>query len=224
MAHISYPQLALDIKRWARELGFAETGITDTDLSQDAEGLKQYLAAGHHGTMRWLQDRFDLKTHPEALHPGTIRVISVRMNYAQADIKGAWDIVRNSELGYISRYALGRDYHKLVRKQLQKLADRITQEIGPFNYRAFCDSAPVMEKSLAQKAGLGWRGKHTLTLSRSGGSYFFLGELFTDLPLPIDHPVENYCGTCTRCIDACPTGAIIAPYQLDAKRCISYLT
>ena len=224
MASISYPQLALDIKRWARELGFAEAGITDTDLSHDEEGLRQYLAEGHHGIMHWLQDRLDLKTHPEALHPGTTRIICVRMNYAQADIKQSWDVVHDSELGYISRYALGRDYHKLVRKLLQKLADRITAEIGPFNYRAFCDSAPVMEKSLAQKAGLGWRGKHTLTLSRSAGSYFFLGELFTDLPLPIDQPVENYCGTCTRCIDACPTGAITAPYQLDAKRCISYLT
>ena len=221
---IDYTVLATNIKHWAQELGFADCGITDTDLSKDEEGLKRYLAAGHHGSMKWLQDRAQMRAHPEELHPGTIRVISVRMNYAQPDIKQSWDVIHNSELGYISRYALGRDYHKLMRKRLQKLADQITRETGEFGYRAFCDSAPVMEKSLAQKAGLGWRGKHTLTLTRDGGSYFFLGELFTDLPLPIDAPVKDYCGTCTRCIDACPTGAIIGPYQLDAKRCISYLT
>ncbi|HEX7338406.1 MAG TPA: tRNA epoxyqueuosine(34) reductase QueG [Rhodanobacteraceae bacterium] len=221
---IDHAALARDIKRWARELGFADCGITDTDLSRDEVGLQHYLAAGHHGKMAWLKDRAHMRAHPDELHPGTIRVICVRMNYAQSDIKQSWDVVHDSEKAYISRYALGRDYHKLMRKRLQKLADRIRAEIGEFGYRAFCDSAPVMEKSLAQKAGLGWRGKHTLTLSRKGGSYFFLGELYTDLPLPIDAPVADYCGTCTRCIDACPTGAIVAPYQLDASRCISYLT
>ncbi len=223
-AAINYAQLALDIKQWARELGFADCGIADTDLDADEEKLTRYLAGGHHGDMNWLATRAHMRTHPAELHPGTIRVICVRMNYAQPDIKQSWDVIHDDAQAYISRYALGRDYHKLIRRRLQKLADRITAHIGPFGYRAFCDSAPVMEKPLAQKAGLGWRGKHTLTLARRGGSYFFLGELFTDLPLPVDHPVEDYCGTCTRCIDACPTGAIIGPYQLDAKRCISYLT
>ncbi len=221
---INYSALARDIKQWARELGFADAGITDTDLRRDAEHLERYLAAGRHGDMAWLKDRAHMRAHPAELHPGTIRVISVRMNYAQPDIDQAWSVVHDDTLGYVSRYALGRDYHKLMRRRLQKLANRIEEAIGPFGYRAFCDSAPVMEKSLAQKAGLGWRGKHTLTLARKGGSYFFLGELFTDLPLPVDAPVNDYCGTCTRCIDVCPTGAIVGPYQLDAKRCISYLT
>lgn len=223
-APIDYPQLAADIKRWAREFGFADAGITDIDLSEAAADLKDYLAAGHHGDMQWLSDRAHMRTHPETLHPGTLRVISVRMDYAQPDIKDAWNVLDDDALAYISRYALGRDYHKLIRKRLQKFADRIQAGIGPFGYRVFCDSAPIMEKPLSQKAGLGWRGKHTLTLSRSGGSYFFLGEILTDLPLPIDAPAEDYCGSCTRCIDVCPTGAIIAPYQLDARRCITYLT
>ncbi len=221
---IDHAALAADIKRWARELGFADAGIADTDLSRDEEHLARYLAAGHHGQMAWLADRAGMRVRPDELHPGTIRVISVRMNYAQPDAERDWAVVHDDRLGYISRYALGRDYHKLMRKRLQKLADRIKEAVGDFGYRAFCDSAPVMEKSLAQKAGLGWRGKHTLTLSREGGSYFFLGELFTDLPLPPDEPARDYCGTCTRCIDVCPTGAIVGPYQLDARRCISYLT
>ena len=224
LATIDYVALAADIKRWARELGFADAGIADTDLSGDKEHLARYLAAGHHGQMAWLADRAGMRMHPDELHPGTIRVISVRMDYAQPDVGQSWSIVHDDRLGYISRYALGRDYHKLMRRRLQKLANRIGDTVGEFGYRAFCDSAPVMEKSLAQKAGLGWRGKHTLTLSREGGSYFFLGELFTDLPLPVDQPVNDYCGTCTRCIDVCPTGAIVGPYRLDAKRCISYLT
>ncbi len=223
-AAIDYAALARDIKAWARELGFADCGIADTELLAAEVGLNEYLDAGHHGSMDWLQDRAHMRTHPEELHPGTVRVISVRMDYSQPDIKQSWDVLEDASLGYISRYALGRDYHKLVRKRLKKLAQRIEAEIGPFNWRPFCDSAPVMEKPLAQKAGIGWRGKHTLTLSRHAGSYFFLGELFTDLPLPVDEPVNNYCGSCTRCIDVCPTGAIIAPYKLDARRCIAYLT
>lgn len=222
--HIDYAALAADIKRWAGELGFADTGITDTDLNEDEARLKRWLAAGRHGRMEWMQHHGNMRSRPAELHPGTIRVISVRMNYAQPDIRQSWAVVDNDELGYISRYALGRDYHKLMRKRLQKLARRIGEEVGEFGYRAFVDSAPVMEKPLARKSGLGWTGKHTLTLSRHAGSWFFLGELFTDLPLPVDAPVNDHCGTCMRCIDACPTGAITGPYQLDARRCISYLT
>lgn len=216
--------LVARIRSWAAELGFAEAGISDTDLSEAAAGLREYLDAGHHGSMAWLEERERLRTRPEELHPGTLRVISLRMDYAPVDIGRAWDVLHDGTRGYISRYALGRDYHKLVRKRLQKLADRIVGEIGPFGYRVFCDSAPIMEKPLAQKAGLGWRGKHTLTLSKTAGSYFFLGEIFTDLPLPVDAPASNHCGSCTRCIDLCPTGAIAGPYRLDARRCISYLT
>lgn len=222
--HTDWAALAIDIKRWARELGFAKAGIADTGLGEAAAGLAAYLAHGHHGDMAWLAERASMRADPASLLPGTIRVISLRMDYAPPDIRQAWDVVHDGELGYISRYALGRDYHKLVRKRVQKLADRIVAAIGPFRYRALCDSAPVFEKPLAQKAGLGWRGKHTLTLSREAGSYFFLGELYTDLPLPLDAPVSDHCGSCTRCIELCPTGAIVAPYQLDARRCISYLT
>lgn len=218
-----YVKLAADIKQWAREQGFADAGITDVDLSTDEPRLKRWLAAGRHGQMAWMAHHGNKRTRPAELHPGTIRVISVRMNYAQPDIKQSWDVIHDHELGYVSRYALGRDYHKMMRKRLKKLARRIEQEVGEFGYRPFVDSAPVMEKPLARKAGLGWTGKHTLTLSR-GGSYFLLGELYTTLPLPVDAPVEDYCGTCTRCITACPTGAITGPYQLDARRCISYLT
>ena len=222
-APIDYTQLAAEIKRWAREFGFADAGITDIDLSDAAQGLDDYLAAGHHGGMQWMAERAHMRVHPEELHPGTLRIICVRMDYAPPEIQSAWDVIHDDSLAYISRYALGRDYHKLIRQRLQKFADRIEREVGPFGYRVFCDSAPIMEKPLAQKAGLGWRGKHTLTLSRSGGSYFFLGEILTDLPLPVDAPVSDHCGSCTRCLDICPTGAIIAPGQLDARRCITYL-
>ncbi|MBZ0086709.1 MAG: tRNA epoxyqueuosine(34) reductase QueG [Thermomonas sp.] len=223
-APIDYAQLAADIKRWAVDFGFQDIGITDLDLSEAEVGLHEYLAAGHHGSMTWLQDRAHMRSHPDTLHAGAIRAICVSMNFAQANIKQAWEVLKDDRKAYISRYALGRDYHKVLRKRLQKFADRIQAHVGPFGYRAFCDSAPIMEKPLAQKAGLGWRGKHTLTLSRSAGSYFFLGEILTDLPLPIDAPVPDYCGSCTRCITACPTGAIVSPYKLDARRCIAYLT
>ena len=172
-----------------------------------------YMAA--HGTRR---------SRPAELVPGTLRIISVRMNYAPGAARQAEDVLGDPELAYISRYALGRDYHKVLRRRLQRLADRIEAEAGAFRYRAFTDSAPVMEVALAQKAGLGWRGKHTLLLNRDAGSYFFLGEIYTDLPLPVDAAVEEHCGTCRRCLDACPTGAIVGPYELDARRCISYLT
>ncbi len=223
-SRIDHARLAADIKQWASDMGFADAGITDVDLAEDEVRLKRWLAAGRHGHMAWMAHHGNKRSRPAELHPGTIRVISVRMNYAQADIRDAWNVIHDDRLGYISRYALGRDYHKLMRRRLQKLADRIRAEVGEFGYRAFVDSAPVMEKPLARKAGLGWTGKHTLTLSRHAGSYFLLGELFTDLPLPVDAPVNDYCGTCMRCITACPTGAITGPYQLDARRCISYLT
>ncbi|HET7299941.1 MAG TPA: tRNA epoxyqueuosine(34) reductase QueG [Oleiagrimonas sp.] len=221
---IDYAALAARIKQWARELGFADAGITDTDLGEDEVHLKRWLEAGRNGEMAWMGQHGNMRTRPDELHPGTIRVISVRMNSTPPGAREAWSVINDDSLGYISRYALGRDYHKLMRKRLQKLAKRIQEEVGEFGYRAFCDSAPVMEKALARKAGLGWRGKHTLMLSRHAGSWFFLGELFTDLPLPVDPPIADHCGTCTRCIDVCPTGAITGPYQLDARRCISYLT
>ena len=223
-APIDYAQLAADIKRWAGDFGFQDIGISDLDLREAEVGLHEYLDAGHHGSMAWLKDRAHMRSHPDTLQPGAIRAICVSMNFAQANIKQAWQVLRDDRKAYISRYALGRDYHKVLRKRLQKFADRIQAHVGPFGYRAFCDSAPIMEKPLAQKAGLGWRGKHTLTLSRTAGSYFFLGEILTDLPLPIDAPVPDYCGSCTRCITACPTGAIASPYKLDARRCIAYLT
>jgi epoxyqueuosine reductase len=169
---------------------------------------------GKHGTRR---------TRPAELVPGTLRVISARMNYLP-EAKDSWEVIHDGEKAFVSRYALGRDYHKLLRGRLQKLSDRIAAEVKPFNYRVFSDSAPVMEVEWAQKSGAGWRGKHTLLLSRDAGSMFFLGEIYTDLPLAVDNPVENYCGSCTRCIDICPTGAIVGPYRLDARRCISYLT
>ena len=164
------------------------------------------------------------RTRPAELVPGTLRVISVRMSYLPGSAAPADEVLHNPELGMISRYGLGRDYHKIVRNRLQKLADQISARVGPFGYRAFTDSAPVLEKALAEKAGLGWIGKHTNLIQRDAGSWFFLGELYTDLPLPVDAPASNHCGTCQACIDICPTQAIVAPYQLDARRCISYLT
>ena len=215
--------LALTIKAWGRELGFSALGIADIDLSIAQERLREWLALGRHGEMDYMEKRAHLREQPGALHPGTLRVISARMNY-WPDAAGANGILREPGKAYISRYALGRDYHKLMRQRLQKLAGRIETEVGEFGYRVFTDSAPVMEVELARKAGLGWRGKHTLMLTREAGSYFFLGEIFTDLALPVDAPVSEHCGSCSRCMDCCPTQAIVAPYQLDARRCISYLT
>jgi epoxyqueuosine reductase len=174
--------------------------------------------------MDYMARHGDKRSRPADLQPGTVRVISARMDYAPRGIRGAWDVINDAERGYVSRYALGRDYHKLMRNRLQKLAERIAGVTGPFGHRVFTDSAPVLEKALARNAGLGWIGKHTLLLDRDAGSWFFLGEIYTDLPLPTDAAPSAHCGTCTRCIDICPTRAIIAPYQLDARRCISYLT
>jgi epoxyqueuosine reductase len=219
-----YVALARDIKRWAGELGFAETGISGTTLDEDEQHLNRWLAHGRHGEMEYMARHGTKRTRPAELEPGTQRIISVRMDYIPPGTANAWDVLHDGEAAYVSRYALGRDYHKLMRSRLQKLAERIGAVAGDFGYRAYVDSAPVMEKALARNAGLGWIGKHTVLINRHAGSYFFIGELYTDLPLPVDTPASEHCGTCTRCIDVCPTQAIIGPYQLDAKRCISYLT
>ena len=219
-----YAALARDIKSWGRALGFQQIGIADTDLGEPETHLLNWLTAGRHGEMHYMEKHGTGRTRPAELVPGTLRVISVRMDYLPGGAAPADEVLHNPELGMISRYALGRDYHKVVRSRLQKLADQISAHVGPFGYRAFTDSAPVMEKALAEKAGLGWIGKHTNLLQRDAGSWFFLGELYTDLPLPVDAPASNHCGTCQACIDICPTQAIVAPYQLDATRCISYLT
>ncbi|MDQ6646203.1 MAG: tRNA epoxyqueuosine(34) reductase QueG [Pseudomonadota bacterium] len=219
-----YAALAADIKRWAIELGFAEAGISGTDLGDDEQHLERWLEHGHHGEMAYMARHGTKRTRPTELQPGTQRVISVRMDYIPPGTANAWGVLEDADAGYVSRYALGRDYHKLMRSRLQKLAERIHAVVGDFGYRAYVDSAPVLEKALARNAGLGWIGKHTVLINRSAGSYFFLGELYTDLPLPVDAPASAHCGSCNRCIDICPTQAIIGPYQLDAKRCISYLT
>lgn len=223
-ASIDYAALASDIKRWATELGFADTGISGTDLGEDEHHLERWLAQGHHGEMAYMARHGTKRSRPAELEPGTQRVISVRMDYIPPGTASAWSVLEDADAGYVSRYALGRDYHKLMRHRLQKLAERIQHVVGDFGYRAYVDSAPVLEKALARNAGLGWIGKHTVLINRRAGSYFFLGELYTDLPLPVDAPASAHCGSCNRCIDICPTQAIVGPYQLDAKRCISYLT
>ena len=221
---VDYAALAGDIKRWARELGFAEAGISGTALGDDEQHLQRWLDDGHHGEMEYMARHGDKRSRPAELEPGTQRVISVRMDYVPPGTRHAWEVIADGEAGYVSRYALGRDYHKLMRGRLQKLAERIHAHVGDFGYRAYVDSAPVLEKALARNAGLGWIGKHTVLINRHAGSYFFLGELYTDLPLPIDQPATAHCGSCSRCIDICPTQAILGPYRLDARRCISYLT
>ncbi len=215
--------LALNIKRWGRELGFQQVGISNTVLSTAESHLQEWLTAGHHGEMAFMASHGKKRSRPEMLLPGTTSVISARLNNRQGSDQSEVVLARD-DLGFVSRYALGRDYHKLLRNRLQKLARKIEQVIGPFGYRVFTDSAPVMEKPLAQQAGLGWIGKHSTLVSRSGGSWFFLGEIYTDLPLPIDTASPNHCGSCSACIDICPTQAIVAPYVLDARRCIAYLT
>jgi epoxyqueuosine reductase len=215
-------QLAEQIKQWGLELGFAAVGIGDIDLAQDEAHLLRWLRRQYHGDMHYMARHGVKRSRPERLLPGTLRVISVRMDYLTPEAQPA--PAGEPAQGFVARYARGRDYHKLMRKRLQLLAARIEQAVGPFGYRAFVDSAPVLEKALARKAGLGWIGKNTLLLSRSAGSYFFLGELYTDLPLPIDQPGEEHCGSCRACLAVCPTQAIVGPYQLDARRCISYLT
>jgi epoxyqueuosine reductase len=213
--------LSSSIKRWGQELGFQAVGIADADLSAAEPRLLEWLGKGWHGEMEYMARHGALRARPAALRPGTLRVISCRMDYLNDVAQG---ISIDGEKANIARYARGRDYHKVLRDRLQKLCDRIGAEIGEFGYRVFTDSAPVMEVELAARAGIGWRGKHTLLLSRDAGSWFFLGEIYCDLPLKIDKEVSNSCGTCERCIEVCPTQAIRGPYQLDARRCISYLT
>lgn len=217
-------QLATDIKAWGKALGFNHIGITDTDLSAAEQEYQSWLDQGLHGAMDYMAKHGTKRSRPQELLPGTLRIISARMDYQPSQTRDGWEVLHDSQSAYISRYALGRDYHKVLRNRLQQLCDRITVQAGDFGYRVFTDSAPVLEVPLAEKSGLGWRGKHTLLLSREAGSWFFLGEIYTDLPLPIDAPSQNHCGTCHACLDICPTQAIIAPYTVDARRCISYLT
>lgn len=217
--------LAARIRRWAEELGFARVGVTDTELGDAERALQAWLAEGRHGRMQWMAAHGSKRTRPAELVPGTIRVISVSMHYWPADAADARTVLRDGRRGYIARYALGRDYHKVLRRRLQRLAERIRDDIGPFGYRAFTDSAPVMEKPLAQKAGIGTQGKNTCLIDDEQGSWLFLGEIYTDLPLPVDAPrAADVCGSCRACINVCPTGAITAPHEIDARRCISYLT
>jgi epoxyqueuosine reductase len=212
------------IKSWSLELGFQQLGVAGVTLAEDEAHLRDWLARGQHGRMEYMARHGSLRARPAELVPGTLRVISVRMDYGTGDDAAAWATLDEGERAYVARYALGRDYHKVMRNRLQRLADRIAGQIGPFGYRAFVDSAPVLERALARDAGLGWIGKHSCLINRAAGSWFFLGEIFTDLPLPLDAPASAHCGTCTRCIEVCPTGAIVAPYRVDARRCISYLT
>lgn len=225
--------LAARIRTYARELGFGGVGFADVDVAQASERLQQWLAAGRHGEMDYMATHADIRADPQRLMPEgagrVVRAICVRLDYRPRNDARDWiarELKRlgNDEAAVVSVYARGRDYHKVLRGKLQALAECIEKMIGPFGYRVCTDSAPVFEVELARKAGLGWRGKHTLLINRDAGSMFFLGEILTDLPLPVDAPVEEHCGTCRRCIDVCPTRAIVAPYEVDARRCISYLT
>lgn len=215
------------LREWAAELGFSHLAVAHLDLERDRAHLDAWLARGMHGSMRWLERHRDERADPGRLVPGTLSVISVRMDYMSETPAAALAALGDTRRAYVSRYALGRDYHKTLRGRLRQLARRLEAEIGPFGYRAFTDSAPLLERALARNAGLGWIGKHTNLIDRERGSLFFLGEILTDLALPptsVDDEADNHCGSCARCIEACPTGAIVAPYELDARRCISYLT
>ncbi|GJM12180.1 MAG: epoxyqueuosine reductase [Pseudohongiella sp.] len=223
MSEIDFKQIASDIKSWGMELGFQEVSITDIDLSEYEHHLAEWIERNYHGAMSYMAENHDKRCHPEQLVPGTIRVVCVRLDYS-LESEDSLDSMENTGKAYVSRYARGRDYHKLIRKRLQKLARRIQDVAGPFGYRAFVDSAPVLERALAEKSGMGWIGKNTMLINKQAGSWFFLGELFTDLPLPIDEQVSDHCGTCSACIDICPTKAFVKPNLLDATRCISYLT
>jgi epoxyqueuosine reductase len=229
---LDFSQLARDIVTWGRELGFAELGIADTDLSTEEAHLDAWLRAGRHGEMDYMARHGARRSRPAEMVPGTLRVITARLDYLPRRARDADAALADSNKAYVARYALGRDYHKVMRHRLQRLVDRIDESIGRssdpsmdgYRYRVFTDSAPVLEVALAAKAGLGWRGKHTLLLTRESGSFFFLGEVYTNLPLPVTPAASAHCGTCRACIDVCPTGAIVAPFELDARRCISYLT
>jgi epoxyqueuosine reductase len=217
-------EITRQIKSWGIELGFQQLGITDVELGKAENRLKEWLDAKYHGEMEYMARHGDRRSRPGALVPNTIRVISARMDFLPDEKEPPAAILEKGDRAYIARYALGRDYHKVLRKRLQKLADRIESAVGPIGYRVFVDSAPVMEKPLAEKAGLGWIGKHTNIINKQSGSWFLLGEIFTDLPLSLDSPATDHCGSCQACIDICPTAAIVAPYVVDARRCISYLT
>jgi epoxyqueuosine reductase len=223
LSAIQLERLAGEIKQLGRDLGFSKLGVAATTLDADERNLERWLALGRHGAMSYMERHGLKRSRPADLVPGTVRVISARMSYLPEGARNAREALADPTTGYVARYALGRDYHKVLRRRLQRLADAIADRIGEFGYRVFVDSAPVLEKALAREAGLGWIGKHTNVLDRDG-SWFLLGELYTDLPLPADAPVTEHCGTCHACIDVCPTQAIVAPYQLDARRCISYLT
>jgi len=221
---IDMTELADRIKQWGRALGFQAVGIADIRLDEHERYLQRWLDAGYHGEMSYMAEHGLRRSRPQTLLPGTIRVISTRMDYLPPDSADIRSVLHDHRSAYISRYALGRDYHKTIRKRLQRLAEQIERAVGEFRYRAFVDSAPVLEKALAEKAGLGWIGKNTNLINRRAGSWFFLGELYTDLPLPVDTQASSHCGSCHACIDICPTQAIEGPYRLDARRCISYLT
>ncbi|NKB34763.1 MAG: tRNA epoxyqueuosine(34) reductase QueG [Pseudomonadales bacterium] len=223
MSDIDFTRLAEDIKDWSKNLGFQETAITDVDLSEYDQQLRSWIGNKYHGDMDYMGRNNEKRCDPGQLVPGTIRVICVRMDYAM-EKENSFSLLQEPNKAYISRYARGRDYHKLIRKRLQQLAEKIEQVAGKFGYRAFVDSAPVLERALAEKSGLGWIGKNTMLLNKEAGSWFFLGELFTDLPLPVDEPVSHHCGSCTACMDVCPTNAFVESNVLDARRCISYLT
>jgi epoxyqueuosine reductase len=212
------------VQAWALELGFQQLAVSDIELDHAEARHREWLSQGFHGEMEYLARHGTRRSHPDELIPGTSRVICVRLNYLSEDAADGNEVLSQRDLAYVSRYALGRDYHKVLRNRLQQLVERLQLEVAGFNYRVFTDSAPVMEVELASKSGLGWRGKHTLLLNREAGSWFFLGEIYTDLPLPVDQQQTDHCGTCQRCITVCPTQAILAPYKLDARRCISYLT
>lgn len=229
-----FSKFSADIKRWGLDLGFDQIGITDTDLQHAEIEHQAWIAKGFHGEMDYMAKHGVKRTRPAELVPNTLRVISARLDYLPPNAADSEAVMRDSGKAFISRYALGRDYHKVMRNKLQKLSEKIRTELkslqaqntydGEFEYRVFTDSAPVLEVALAEKAGLGWRGKHTLLINKNRGSWFFLGEIYTNLPLTIDAPTSSHCGTCTSCIDICPTKAITAPYEVDARRCISYLT
>jgi epoxyqueuosine reductase len=216
-------QLVDDIKAWGLALGFQQVGVSDIDLSQHEKHLEEWLKQGYQGEMEFMAAHGTKRARPDELVPGTLRVISVRMNYLPPDASFAKHL-SNPELGYISRYALGRDYHKVLRNRLKQLGQKISEHLQDVSFRPFVDSAPILEHAIAEKAGIGWTGKHSLTINKEAGSWFFLGELFINLPLPVDQAVEENCGQCTACLTICPTQAIVAPYKVDARRCISYLT
>ena len=224
LSSLAMKKLSRKIEQWSKELGFGAVGISSIDLSETEKKLHQWLAKGYQGDMHWMSSHGTKRTRPNELVEGTCSIISVRMDYFPPNTADEIMILNHPNKAYISRYALGRDYHKLMRKRLQTLAKKIADNVDELGYRVFVDSAPVMEKPIAVKAGLGWMGKHTNIINQQAGSWFFLGEIYTNLPLPESIPVSNHCGRCIKCIDICPTKAIIAPYHIDARLCISYLT